>query len=158
MPTVPAFLLIHMGQSMVTKAKMSRYQKRVCFRISPNGSRSLKRPPNRWEHCHRQSREWIHQPGYAQHPRPENLLCASQIVERGQQAGGSKHGMTRYGCGATMWPSTEGLAIFGPRPSLSQMASTRATVARSIFTTSGHSRSWPSEGHLRVASIPIFEP
>jgi hypothetical protein len=43
-------------------------------------------------------------------------------------------------------------------PSFDHMASTLALVARSISIIAGHGRSNPSAFHLRVASMPIFEP
>ena len=43
-------------------------------------------------------------------------------------------------------------------PSDAQIASTLAFVAVSISIIAGHGRSNPSAFHLRVASMPIFEP
>lgn len=43
-------------------------------------------------------------------------------------------------------------------PSLPQISSTLALVARSISIMGGHWRSKPSAFHFRVASMPIFEP
>jgi hypothetical protein len=43
-------------------------------------------------------------------------------------------------------------------PSFAHIVSTFAFVARSISIIAGHSRSKPSAFHLRVASMPIFEP
>jgi hypothetical protein len=43
-------------------------------------------------------------------------------------------------------------------PSFAHIASTFALVAASISIIAGHGRSKPSAFHLRVASMPIFEP
>ena len=43
-------------------------------------------------------------------------------------------------------------------PKLFQIASTRAFVFSSTSISSGHGRANPSLAHLRVASIPIFDP
>src|SRR5271170_3771233 len=43
-------------------------------------------------------------------------------------------------------------------PNLAQMLSTLAVVLRSISSIAGQGRSNPSAFHLRVASIPIFDP
>ena len=50
----------------------------------------------------------------------------------------------------------KGIAVY--IPSLAHRASTFAFVARSISIIAGQGRSKPSAFHLRVASMPIFEP
>src|SRR5687768_12940075 len=44
------------------------------------------------------------------------------------------------------------------RPSDDHIAVTRCLVSASISMSFGHSRVKPSSGHLRVASMPIFDP
>jgi len=43
-------------------------------------------------------------------------------------------------------------------PTFFHISSTRLFTSADISMTSGHGRVNPSPGHLRVASIPIFDP